>query len=628
VKQDLWTFAELFEGRIFEVPDYQRGYAWEAPQLRDLVEDLAALRGDQRHYTGTVVLHPQDKEEQDEALRKLVVHHIVDGQQRLTTLTILLSVLKRELESVLEVDHPACKELARHYLWIRGPNSAIPTPRLRLHGELGTYFRRSVLADVPGEDGPRTTAAKRLTEARRFFQQWLSEERQKRDATDGREWLLQLRAKVTERLVCTLFPVESEGEVGVIFEVMNNRGRPLSELDKVKNYLLYVAAKLEANELAIRVNETWGKLLRLLMEGGLTEWADEDRLLRTHWLLTQDHDDRNWEGYRSVKARFDLRHHVEDEARFQLQTDIAGYLRTLEDTAIALRDIDRPDRDGAFTRLSSNGDVRDTLRLWTKRLHRIGILRAFRPFLAGVRMRSRTPDTYLAALRACERFSFLVYGLAGLRSHTGRTRFNSMGRRVFEGELGVDEAIVQVESLTGWYCKRETYDSFWKLDEENPRDFYRWGALRYLLYEYELHCVDDKNVRVMWSTLQKGKKKTTIEHILPQDPSHAYWRKRFTEDDVRIYLHDLGNLALTEDNSSYGNKPYCDKLGEPGIERRCYCGSLLKSEQNLANWKDWTPEAIRERRSQLVEWASDRWPRPVEEELDEDEVAAEAELPN
>jgi hypothetical protein len=57
----------------------------------------------------------------------------------------------------------------------------------------------------------------------------------------------------------------------------------------------------------------------------------------------------------------------------------------------------------------------------------------------------------------------------------------------------------------------------------------------------------------------------TIEHILPQTPKKEYWRERFDKSDQKLLIHDLGNLALTKDNSSYSNKPFPDKKGKAGI---------------------------------------------------------------
>jgi hypothetical protein len=87
-------------------------------------------------------------------------------------------------------------------------------------------------------------------------------------------WLSELQNRVCDQLVLTIYPVEKDADAGVIFEVMNNRGKPISEMEKAKNYLLYLAAKLELDEphdLAERINSTWTHILR---DSWRVAWAE------------------------------------------------------------------------------------------------------------------------------------------------------------------------------------------------------------------------------------------------------------------------------------------------------------------------------------------------------------------
>ena len=96
---ELQNLIQIFQNRIFRIPDYQRGYAWQEPQLRDFWEDLINLRSDRNHYTGLLSMKMLNKNESkkiDERDQWLLnygyrAYHIVDGQQRLTTFVILLN---------------------------------------------------------------------------------------------------------------------------------------------------------------------------------------------------------------------------------------------------------------------------------------------------------------------------------------------------------------------------------------------------------------------------------------------------------------------------------------------------------------------------------------------------------
>ena len=110
LKLEKWkkkTLSNILEGKIFQIPDYQRGYAWEAKQWKDFVQDIDALIDDKiiSHYTGTIVIYqPIDKPTENYGTKKLEIVDIVDGQQRLTTCSIYLSIILKELINISEED--------------------------------------------------------------------------------------------------------------------------------------------------------------------------------------------------------------------------------------------------------------------------------------------------------------------------------------------------------------------------------------------------------------------------------------------------------------------------------------------------------------------------------------------
>jgi hypothetical protein len=627
----LWSFGDLFEGRLFVVPDYQRGYAWEEPHLQDFLDDLEILSDGQFHYTGTVVLHEQTHIEEDTRGRRHRVHNVVDGQQRLTTTLILLDAIRRELDELgTEADHNLRDGIQERFLWFDQRQTGAPIYKLQLHGDLGEFFQKRILSDSSSIDGPRTQPERRLEAAKQHFAEYLAQQHENRGES-YRSWLEELHSKVTNQLKTTLYPVEQEAEVGVIFEVMNNRGKPLSELEKVKNYLLYVASKLDdSGGLGREINGTWGRLLQFLMAAGLARSSDEDQLLKTHWLMVYDPDERHWKASRSIKERFDVRKSQADGGVQQLCQDIRGYLETLAEVALAFRDAERPERTGAFAGLSPDPNQRAELALWSERLRRIGIVAPFRPLLAAARIDTRANAAhYLEVLKACESFSYVVYRIAGCRPHAARSRFYRLAHDLFSRRVDVDAAVERIHQWIPEYCSYGAYERFFELDAKDPRDFYTWPGIRYLLYEWEMACAGGKQVKLSWKELHARQPKSTIEHVLPQTPDDPYWTERFDEAAIGQCMHDLGNLNLTEDNSSYSNKSYPRKKGELGATYPCYVTANLASERNLARWSDWTPDAVAERRAELVAWAKSRWPHPEPTPKrvlsDHDELAEEAE---
>jgi len=166
----------------------------------------------------------------------------------------------------------------------------------------------------------------------------------------------------------------------------------------------------------------------------------------------------------------------------------------------------------------------------------------------------------------------------------------------------MDEVRDGVHWLLTYFCPKEEYEQ----EVDSIGDWYNWYGLKYLLYEYEIYLVERAHLHLDWQTLQKKNKKDTIEHILPQTPTDSYWRKHWNKKDIETVLHDIGNLVITLDNSSYGNKGFDQKKGSPG-EGICYANSALFSERELCKYDEWNYEAYSKRREELSLWMKERW---------------------
>ncbi len=421
---DLFNLQQLFTSRIFRIPNYQRGYAWEEPQLQDLLDDLDELPSGRDHFTGMVVLQGTDQPPiVDAAGEEHSVLDVVDGQQRLTTLLILLDAIRREARGGPQLDTLA-DGISSRYLHITDQVGQRAT-KLRFQDGTQDYFERYTLADKPAPGGPGTPAQKRLMAAATLFRRFVTDQVHA-TPEDRSAWLLALHNKVAHRLKLNVYEVADAAEVGVIFEVMNNRGRPLSDLDLVKNYVLYLGTKLDlpTHSLAHDVALAWNRVFTNLMSAGLDDPDHENQLLRTHWIVR--YDARGWEGRKSVKKKFALRDYMGEHE--QLLTDLRDFVRTLADTSIAYCDVHRPTRPEAFQSFAHEPNVRTTIVRTSDCLIRLNVLAAFRPLLVATRLRFPTDgEKYLALVKLCELYAFRVYGLVERRSHTGPEFDSSVG---------------------------------------------------------------------------------------------------------------------------------------------------------------------------------------------------------
>lgn len=258
--RDTQSLLDLFHNRIFKVPDYQRGYAWEEQQVGEFLDDLELLDSDRFHYTGTVVLfeRPDARHLMDNEGNSYVETEIVDGQQRLTTIVLLLNEMSKALNSYDEGTDLA-NGIRKRFVETIDPDRQ-PLHKLSLSDDTDHFFKNSVLSNGSVEGRP-VMAAQRLEDARRQIADYLHRANGDDEAKEA--WLRDLHAKVTNKLQFNLYEVDWEGEVGVIFEVMNDRGKQLTELEKVQNYLLHAASSLHVtpdnkDSLARLVNNTWG----------------------------------------------------------------------------------------------------------------------------------------------------------------------------------------------------------------------------------------------------------------------------------------------------------------------------------------------------------------------------------
>lgn len=599
---NVYTIEQIFSERLLLIPDYQRGYAWDRGNLIEFTDDLELLPPDRSHYTGTIILdltHSERRRDAEGGSYELV--DVVDGQQRLTTIILFLNAIRRQMTQIPDLAVMAAG-IKKRYVATTGRDHQ-PMYKLTLNQDTNRYWTQFVLSDERGVEPAGIRSEQRLTEADAYFAGYLERHKEKL-ANSYAEWLQDLHHKLTFQLKFTLYNV-TDADAGAIFEVMNARGKALTELELVKNYLLFVATKLQVSDHTLRdeINSAWGTMFGNLMRSGLLAKQDEDQLLRMHWITAYDPQSRNWEGSKSIKDRFSLR--VYAGRHDELLSDLLTYTRSLRQASQAFCEIANPRGPAAFGSIADEA-VREDVKYMSEKLRRTKQLASFLPLLIAARLRHpQDGNAYFAAVDFCERFAFRVYVFMKMRNSAGQAVLFRLGHRIYQRQISLQDALTRANGLALRLAPQKRFEAEFALTAE--RDWYGWQGIKYFLYEYEEYRTGHKQVKLPWDVLDGRDKEKSIEHVLPQTPVDAYWKERFSEDDVAMLTHDIGNLSLTQDNSSLSNKPFPDKKGDVSWDKPCYANSLLVQERDLASLPDWTPDALRQRREQLTNWARTRW---------------------
>lgn len=642
------TLQAVLAERLLKIPDYQRPYAWEEKQLADLWEDLDLLGSRGAHYAGTLVLRDlgsgpgEPFTSMDEYGSTLRHCEVVDGQQRLTTCLLLLDRVRRKLFYLSEAGAngaaQVAERIAKEFGTVRINGADVP--RLELGTELNTYWVESVLGDEPFAGHELLPGQRRLADAARFFDGRVEQLVADASPSEAAARLKELQRRVTAGLRFLVYEVGTSAEVGVIFETLNERGRPLTDLEKTKNYLLYLARQVgddRSEQLADLINEKWSAIFKNLSGPA---FGMDDQLLRAHWLATQNPDVRSWQRMQSIKSRFDRSKYVPGEIRLKPLTTLAD-----GEAARALLFDEVSDyvqslhRCSYFLAESLNdqanylplGEFAQRVRDRSAALRRSGVVALYRPLLFASRLaHPHDGEFYAELLDLCERYSARVFVIAQRRANAGQAR---LFRLAFDLYNGADRSrtLAEMRAVLWRYAPDERIREVLSSLKEN---WYVRRGHKYFLYEYELHLISPgEEVMPLAYFTDKAREQRTTEHILPQKPDEdaSCWWNHFSVEQHVALRHSLGNLVLTLDNSSYSNKCFDKKRGKPlavgGDQVACYSQGKLHQERELASVGSWTPKEIERRQERLAAWALERWnvAAPDAESVAEDEAEPEIE---
>lgn len=253
--------TDLLNTNYYAIPDYQRDYAWKNQQNAVLIDDVFDLMNGRtsEHFIGAIVTTEYEDSNgrgkaidfNDYEISSDVVRHVVDGQQRLTSLSLLFFALRNAIEDEDNIEEIKKKNLISRIDGALRSNqhfhhqTSAPAPRLILNENTGKYFCNDILGINPNDKGDkRFVGAKRLSAALKFFGERIKEEKEEYISTKGKaesEFYTALVDTLTTKVKLVEIQCGSSMDAFQVFDSLNGKGMDLTAADRVKNIFMHWA---------------------------------------------------------------------------------------------------------------------------------------------------------------------------------------------------------------------------------------------------------------------------------------------------------------------------------------------------------------------------------------------------
>ncbi|MCQ2718497.1 DUF262 domain-containing HNH endonuclease family protein [Helicobacter pylori] len=589
---ELLTLDGVIEKGVFEIPSYQRGYAWQERQLKDFWNDLEHVSklGDKFHYMHSLTLRESENEFESSAFE------IIDGQQRLATSLILLGLLAKTTQN-------------------KDPKYSLinlePILSYKYYG-LNEAFRAIMGEERDLVRFQTSFYAKNLIDAYEFFKEKISD--------TPMETLEKMFDALTKKMLFSVVELnDNRIDPFSSFETINNRGKDLSTLELLKNRLHFVVHKIcdeeDLENLQNEINDTYTIIyddLRFFKDDHLEDFLKhfvayyyganskfKERLLDTAFDAHKKYDDL-YDEYEKIN---DLLLYLSYSSK------IWNFLHPLDEKAITLKEFKIEitpktrtllEKMWRLNALSDNAFLPLLLSLFTIQL--VGKAPMKQPY---------TTKELEGLLEYLERFGFLIYGVAG--KNTAKNEWIDLAFKAFrsyregEGNITIEDLpTLEKNFFKGKHSGLKLLEN--NINFNNAKKWYEWNkALNYLLYEYELYHNPE-------TTLNFDSSIESIEHILPQKPDQGYSAKEKSWAKNPHIVHALGNLLLISKNanSSLSNKPFEEK-------RKAYLKGSY-SEKEVAKNASFGVAQIKERSEKLLDFLIARY--RIAELVGESEIKA------
>lgn len=541
-------------GKSYQVPIYQRDYAWDKDDWEDLWNDIAEIPCEKTHYLGYLVLQPiKDGEES---------FWIIDGQQRLTTLSILALAITALLdkwvkEGIDSIDNKIRfeKETER-YLGNFSTSKLTISPKIKLNRNNDDYYQSWLLKlRTPAVMSKLKPSQRLLQKAFNYFYGELQEKF--KDNKSGAALSDFLEKTIGNGIVFTQIVVSNDLDAFKVFETLNARGVKLSTADLLKNYLFKLTHQLGELDLE-EAEKRWQNITNTIQANDLTTfirhfWNCKYKLERQPTLFKAIKREIN-----SAEIAFEFLNELEEASSF-------------------------------YTAFNNPNDE-----LWDKderaALKLIDLLNVSTCYALMLSVLKYLPRSEFKVLIKELGIITFRYNLSDLNPNEAERVFSKVANEVATKNINTaKEAILGLKSI---YVIDDNFEQIFSNLSINTRR--KKELVKYILVKLEN--------QISVKDYQPEEAIATIEHILPENPS-SIWEENFPADVQEDFIYRLGNYSLLE--ASINNKldntvPFADKLLK-------YKTSAYRLSNEYCNYEKFSPKEVSLRQDKMAKLAKSIW---------------------
>ena len=545
--------SKLLDGRLFAIPEYQRSYSWTSRQRNDLFNDIERVHSKGRsvsHFMAAVVC--RRKKKLSIGTDEFYQLDVVDGQQRLTTLIILLSSIRFALNKKNVEEKKLQRELSELLVKGDGAKLLLLQSNHDSSHHFANYLRNGTADHSQTAD---TLADRELLQAiegcQKFVESW--QERNRR--------LTSLAALLKNRLSFLLHEITDEKAVYTVFEVLNSRGLDVSWLDRLKSMLMGAAFELKNSDrrgLIKELHTVWRNIYSIV---GLSQGLSTEALRFAATLWVEDAPSRPLGEQDSVEA------FRNDTSTAKEILEVANWLL---DVTKACEKVNADRRIGAVTRISQARLLATSLYLHSN-----------------LKQRER-----VQLLRTWEKTSFRMYGMQRLDARFGVGEYVRLAWRVVNKLPSANDIEDDIREIGAQHPISVAVDAM------RGANFYenREDELRYFMFRYEENLAREQGLNFrneQWKKIWLESASRSIEHI---------WAQSKAPKDVK---HRIGNLVLLPPPL---NSALQDKNPKEKAEAYRRTGLLIAEEvAHTIEMGRWAKKSIRSREEALLKWAATEW---------------------